>query len=737
MSNDDAFLEKLLATFKIEAEEHLDALSKGLIDLEKDLPEDQQVVLIEMIYREAHNLKGAARSVNEQTIQEVCQALENVLSACKERQLKPSRVFFDILYPTLDFIRLALKQPLERSKIDDVIRQLNVLLIPGKEKKAVAAVETPPKVLQPVVADHVDPKETTIRISLDKVDQLLHETEEMLMVKLLVQDVTRLKHLQSELEGTEKEFKKLASEFRSYLTNHEDEAGNKLLSSLDEHQQRIKISSDLVHKLTRSSEQNAHVVGNLVDKLLEDIKKVVMQPLSTLFEVLPRMVRDISKSLGKEVQLEISGETIEVDRRILEEIKDPLIHIIRNAIDHGIETPEDRLKKNKPAKGTIRIVASETGGSNVELQISDDGKGFDLEKIKETATKKAIVSANDLKGMSSDEIVKLAFHSGLSTSPIITELSGRGLGLGIVSEKADKLGGRVVVESQPNQGTTFRIILPVTLATFRGVHVTVGELDYIIPANNVKRVLRIKKADIKTVENYETINIEGHAFSFVHLSSLLKVGEESSHSDDALFALIVKAEERVIAFGVDQIHHEQEVLVKSLGKQCQRVKNVMAASIMEGGKVIPILNPIDLIRSAIQGGVARTQFDTQAVVEVKKKTILIAEDSITTRLLLKNILETAGYATKTAIDGLEAYEMLQTQKVDLLLTDVEMPRMDGFTLVAKVKGKASLAALPIVMCTARGSNEDRERGIELGANAYVDKSSFSQSGILNIIQSLL
>lgn len=734
-NREDEFMAKLEETFHTEAEEHLKALDDGLLSLEKELPEEQRKPLIDSIFREAHSLKGAARAVNQRTIQEICQALEDVLAAWTEETLQPSASLFDALHATVDAIRKALTSTPDSSLIQPLVVRLEAFVKKAKAAAAEIPLESAaPQIEQMIQRETVEHKpeigrDKTIRVSLSKLDRLFQETEEMLMVKLVSQQqASQLKNLLADLREREKDLGRIYNECHSL---------EQARHALNQEKQAVKDNIQTMAALTKASEQNAHMVGSLVDTLLEDIKTVLMQPVATLFDSFPRMVRDLARDLRKEVQFESQGQEIEVDRRILEELKDPITHLIRNAIDHGIESPERREEQGKPRMGTIRLTATEASGGNVEIVIADDGRGFDVEKLKSSALKQARISQKEAAEMSNEEALRLAFFTGISTSPIITDLSGRGLGLSIVTEKADKLGGRVFVESNPGEGTAFRFVLPLTLATFRGLHVTVAGQDFIMPTHNVKRVLRLKRDEIKTIENYETISVDDHPHSFVDLAALLRVSRDTEALPSMLFALIIKSEDKTIAFGVDAVHREYEVLVKELGKQCARVKNVMAATIMEWGNVIPILNPVDLVRSAVKEGITKVQPSKAKEGKGRKKIVLIVEDSITTRLLLKNIMESAGYEAKTATDGLEGLEILQSQKVDLLLTDVEMPRMDGFALTEQVRSTEALKDLPIIICTTRGSNEDRERGIELGANAYLDKSNFTQPGLLSVAQQLL
>lgn len=767
---EEAFFESLRATFRIEAEEHIKAISKGLLSLEEKekalLPASSGVGvsqaekeieakhLVETIFREAHSLKGAARSVNEQTIQSVCQSFENVLAAWRAGKLQVSSFLFDTLHAALNMIQQALTTPkgavgatvamikrlenLVKIQVTDTPKDASFTspleTLPedplGEENKAEESLREVDKAEESL--GEVDKTEKTIRISLSKLDKLFQEVEELLMVKLNTQQqLVDIKKLLSDVRLREKEMKR-----QLYSGGCEKLAV-----------EGAKGFKESLNAMVKTCAQNVHFVNAMVDTLLDDMKKILMQPISTMFEAMPLMVREIARNLGKEVQVVFQGGEIEIDRRILEEIKDPLIHLIRNAIDHGIEQPAEREKRNKAALSTLRITVAQSGGNNVEISVADDGGGIDSEKLKKAAVKNKLLSEKEASNMSRDEAIKLMFYTGLSTSPLITELSGRGLGLGIVSEKVDKLGGHVLVDSTLDKGTTFKLILPLTLATFRGIHITVSEEDFIMPTHNVKRVLMVQAAQIKTIENRETIVVDGQCLSYMHLADLLGIDSKESKEKNgetkrkkeknSFFVLIVKVSEQLMAFGADQVHEEHEVLVKSLGKQGLRVKNIMAATIMEWGKVISILNPSDLIKSAINSTIGKTRKSGLQENSGVKKIILLAEDSITTRLLLQNILESSGYEVKVAVDGIEALEVLRSQPVDLLLTDVEMPRLDGFLLTGKVKEMESLKDLPIIICTSRGSREDRERGVALGANAYLDKSCFTQGILLETIKKLL
>ena len=360
--------------------------------------------------------------------------------------------------------------------------------------------------------------------------------------------------------------------------------------------------------------------------------------------------------------------------------------------------------------------------------------------MKSAARKLGIVSAEEADKLGEREAIALTFRSGVSTSPIITEVSGRGLGLAIVREKVERLGGTIALEPRHDGGTSLRIVLPLTLATYRGILVRACDHLFVIPATAVERVMQVADKDIRTVENRETIPLDGQTVSLVRLGDVLDLPRKNAAgvSGASAQALVLSLGSVRVAFRVEEILGEQEVLVKALGPQLVRVRNVAGASVLGTGRVVPVLNVPDLMKSAVKpmapplGPVAA---ETGAA--AKKQSILVVEDSITSRALLKNILESAGYNITTAVDGIDAYTALKTGTFDLVVSDVEMPRMDGFDLTAKLRSDKQLAQMPIVLVTALESREHRERGIDVGANAYIVKSSFDQSNLLEIVRRLI
>ena len=772
----DAFMKRLLSTFKVEADEHIKNITAGLIELEKDLEPQVKAGIIETVFREAHSLKGAARAVNLTDIETLCQSLESVFSGLKRREIDLTPLLFDTLHRSVDMLNAITLSPTEEAaagpgEISGIAEKLaQATLGEDGEKQAIPNDQPVPREYPLTSEPETFPpgpelpvRETdnaartqkkamseTVRISMKKLDSLLRQSEELLSLKLTadrhLEDVQELIHIFGLWNKQWSKIYPVICEFRR-LQEKRDKQGRKrrqddiqnvkLLAFGELTHDNMKILESRLAELRRRSDHDHYTTGLMVDNLLGDVKQILMLPFSTLFEAFPKLLRDLSREQGKEVELSISGKEIEIDRRIMEEMRIVFIHLLRNAIDHGIEKPEVRKKNGKLSRGMIKIIVSRSEGNKVDILLSDDGGGIDLGSLKEVSLKRGIVSPEEARKLTEQDVLSLVFQSGVSTSPIITDLSGRGLGLTIVREKIEKLGGRVLIETRHHKGTTLRMTLPLTVATFRGVLVTAAERPFIIPTTDVERTVRIKREEIRTVENRDTLSLEGIAIPLVKLSDVLELSERNDESP-LITALILESQGKRIGFRVDEILTEQEILIKGMSRPLSRVRNIAAATILGSGKVVPVLNVSDLVKSAATSAVRPVKpVAPQAGGEAAKITILVVEDSITSRMLLKNILEISGYRVKTAVDGIDAISQLKTEKFDAVVSDVDMPRMNGFNLTEKIRGDKKLAELPVVLVTALGSREDRERGIDVGANAYIEKSSFDQSNLLETLRRLI
>jgi two-component system chemotaxis sensor kinase CheA len=751
---DDELLKRLLSTFKVEAQEHIDSIASGLIELEQAPTEAQQKSVLDTIFRAAHSLKGAARAVNATEIETVCQALESVFASLKRAEVAPSPELFDLLHRVVEALaqlKASLDSPTAaKPQTSDLIRALQDCLT--SKPSAPAPAPTVAHVEPETIRAGEETKRTvadTIRVSTAKLDAVLLQAEEMLSAKqATAQRAARLRQVYRAPAEWKKRWKQVRPDLRvlqQSLHRGEERSGRDSSGpQLARMMEFLEWSGDFIETLEADLaalvEATAHdqrSVTSMVDGLLGEMQKVVMQPFSTLLDIFPRLAREISREQGKEVELSTHGGDIEIDRRILEEMKDPLIHLARNSVDHGIETPAERLQNGKPARGTITFSVAARNGSNVELLIADDGRGINAEKVKAAAGKLRLFSLEEGDALAEHEVLPFIFQSGVSTSPIVTDLSGRGLGLAIVKEKVEKLNGTLSVTTDPGRGTTFRIVLPLTLARFHGVTVRVGEHLFVLPTSNVERVVRVKRDEVKTVGNRETISLGGQPVALAGLHHVLGI-EQKPGADgpaDVFPAIVLASANQRMAFRVDEVLHEQEVVVKTLGRQLVRVRNIAGATVMGSGKVVPILNVPDLLQFAAEtGDAAPAPATATKAAGAKAGSILVAEDSITSRTLLKNILESAGYRVETSVDGADAFAKLRSGEFDLVVSDVDMPRMNGFGLTAKIRGDKRYAELPVILVTALDSREDREHGIDVGASAYIVKSSFDQGNLLETIR---
>jgi two-component system, chemotaxis family, sensor kinase CheA len=768
---DKDLLKKLLATFAVEAEEHISAISSGLIELERASSPEQQMEIVEKVFREVHSLKGAARAVNLLELESACQSLESAFARLKAQETALSPEFFNQLHQMADalvplpFDGSNESSPLEESSSSPRSAPPNLpsVIVPPSRQTGSHSVEAVRSRPTPTGSSEKTPESARLsdqkpassemlRVSSHKLDSLLRQTEELIPVKAtLAQRQVELREITQGLASWDAEWRKIQSHVLPSLLNEEYRSNGrshpsdeiapattpvmKVAAFLERNANMMNSARQKLFALGKRLEYDRRAFERRVGDLADDMKRMSMLPFSTLLESFPKLVRDLSHDCGKDVELTIIGGEIETDRRILEEIKAPLIHLVRNCVDHGIESPKRREEAGKLPRANIRIAISPRNADKVEIVVSDDGAGIDIAKVRSASLRLGLVSEENARKMDDQQIAELIFKSGLSTSPMITEVSGRGLGLAIVREKVEKVGGTVSIHTHRHTGTTFQLVLPLTLARFRGMLVRVGENLFVVPTRHVQKVLRLSPDEIKTAENRETITLDGHATSAVRLGDVLEIAQRHGDPDSKgkVPMLVLDWAGEQIGFFVDEILEEQEVLVKSLGKQLPHVRNIAGGTILGTGKVVPVLNVGDLMQSAVKVTPPTAARGSEEV----PKSILVAEDSITSRTLLKNILELAGYKVKTAINGAEALITLATEGFDLVVSDVEMPRMSGFELTAKIRADKRLSQLPVVLVTGLDSREDRERGVDVGASAYIVKSSFDQGNLLEVVRRLI
>ena len=794
---DEDIMRQLRATFKVEAEEHIQAMNHDLLALEKNPKGEDRAALLEEIFREAHSLKGAAGAADIGEVETTAHRLESIFGAVKSGEIELTADLCDVLYEGIDAVSVVVEAALEdrphRLDLPDLYARLDAAeegrIVPGaggrepsplaEEAPPVRAKQAPseegelvearPPVAEPIAEGVPFPplkpgerlveapkiqkrriKPTgsgpgtgeTIRVTTEKLDALMAQAGELLVAGLKVdQRLKEVEEVSHCLEDWNREWLKVRAAHSHLLHDDGKEEMRPLLKFLDLNQQRLKSLTTQTSDLWRVFSRDALHLSRVTADLGEGVMKVRMLPVSTVFDTFPRLVRDLSREKSKEVDLEVEGAETELDRKVLEEIKDPLIHILRNCVDHGIEAPEERVRMGKPRRGTITVNALQKGNSIV-IEVADDGGGINLEKVKKAALKAGAIEPEDVETMSDGEAMRLIFAPGVSTSSVVTGTSGRGVGMDVVRKNVEGLHGHVDVDSTLGQGTEVILTLPLTLATTQELLVQVMDQTYGIPISAVERILRIHPQDISTVAGKEAILVDNEPVSLVHLSDVLELPPHEGEGlhDERMPVVILSAGRQRIAFLVDGVVGQQESVVKSLGKQLSRVRNVAGATILGTGQVIMTLNSSDLINSArgMAGRMTIAARISQAKVkEVERQTILVVDDSLTTRNLEQNILEAAGYKTRTAADGVEALGILQSDSCDLIVSDVLMPRMNGFELTAAVREHPGLKEIPVILVTALESREDKERGIEVGADAYIVKSTFDQTNLLQTVERLI
>lgn len=579
----------------------------------------------------------------------------------------------------------------------------------------------------------------TIRVATENLDSLLTQAGELTVTKI------RIAHRLAEMEA----IATLWDEWNRDLFNNRfvfDElrqnngALNRLAGFHSRTEERLEQLGSKLQALRSALSEDTARLELISDELEEDIRTLRLLPLSTLFNVFPRLVRDLARQEGKQVNFVVEGGDTRADKRILEEMKDPLMHILRNAIDHGLESPEERQRYGKPPTATLRLRGYQTP-TMIVLEVSDDGRGLDVEKIKRTALKRGFCHPDELEAMSPNQIQELIFAPGFSTAPLVTEVSGRGVGLDVVRTNVEKLKGAIALDSTPGKGCTIRIQLGLTLATAHVLIVLVNERPYAIPVEAVQTATLVEAEEIFMLEGRPTIVRDDQPLSIASLAQLLEL-PESSHPTPKRNqsrrqpCIILSVGGDRLGVCVDALIDEQDVVTKPQSKLLKRVRNISGATILGTGEVCMVLNPSDLLRSVRRQAVSITPTQTH-VEPVEKQRVLLVEDSIATRTQEKRILESAGYEVVTAVDGLDGFNKLQSRPFDAVVSDVQMPNLDGLSLAARIRQHREYNEIPIILVTSLASDEDKRRGAEAGANAYITKGSFNQDVLLETLHRLI
>ncbi len=776
-----------IAIYEAETQDYLTRLDKGLVELEKD-PDNLE--LITELNRAAHTLKGSARVFGFYEIQEIAHRIEDIFEKVSQKRLVFSPQVADRIFKGLDVVRGIAEKIVKEERIDvdisetckeleqcfsaeteseedkpqtEVRRQRTKNKEPKKEtgkqqytktgnpksvKSSAQAGEeikkapkkVPLKETQSSASEDIQkltPPEEYIRVPLSRVNKLLNLVGEMVINKMKSSaKIARAKRLFTLSKQVQKRISGLGETIKKNFPSEDTEAA-KLFSQCDTDIQRLK--EDALGLYDNISTEAFHL-DPVIDELQARMKEIRMLPCATIFEGFPRMVRDIASQEAKEINLEISGEGTELDKKILEGIKTPLMHILRNCIDHGIETPEKRIKLDKPRIGTIKLSAYHEAG-NVIIAIEDDGRGIDVDEIKQTVLKKHLVPNEELEVMTEKEILNLVFMNGFSTSPIITDVSGRGIGLDIVRRDIGHLKGRVILDARKDKGTNCTLILPLTIAIIQVLLIKSQGILFALPVSSIEESLKVNMEEVSTIEGKMAIQVRGHAVPVVRLDEVLGLPETQLNEDNqqkSMFPVVIaNSLDKHVGFIIDEIIGEEEIFIKSLGEHLGKIKNVSGATILGTGEVVVILDVADLVDQSRLSHPAVAVKKPSPENMQKAKRILVVEDALSTRELEKSILETHGYHVDTAVNGLDGLDRITQGQYDLVVSDIKMPRMDGFEFCKTLKKNDEYKDIPVVMVTSMEKEEDKRRGIEVGASAYIIKRVFDQGSLLDTIERLI
>jgi two-component system chemotaxis sensor kinase CheA len=509
-----------------------------------------------------------------------------------------------------------------------------------------------------------------------------------------------------------------------------------LFKFLETNQRHIFDAGRQMVALSQAMAQFNAGLGMLAEQIQDDIGSMRLVPFDSALGGFQRMVRDLARDTDKNIHLDVIGATVELDKTALDALKEPIMHLLRNAVDHGLETPAERERMGKSPTGRI-VLAVEQRGKEITVRISDDGRGLDSFRIGRAAVQSGLLTTQEAAALTEDDIQNLIFYPGLTTNEKVTSLSGRGMGMDIVRTRVEGLRGRVSVQSTPGKGTTFSMVIPLSLTRLSCVLLRVGGQDFAVPSVAVLRMLRLPRDQIFTAEGREMVTINEQPMPLAPLGTLLGVGAPQAEAEITMMVLTVG--ERAAAFEVDDLMGEQELVLKPLGMEIAEAPYVSGAALLGTGEVVIVLDPNDLIRGAggLNGRIIPRELPEEIEPEERPLRVLVVDDSITTRTLEKHILESAGFKVQVAVDGLEAWGRLNEMPFDLVIADVEMPNMTGLELTQRIKTTPHTQHTPVILLTSLAKPEQREAGMMAGADAYLVKSRFDQVELLRTIRAVV
>lgn len=744
---DDLSQFSLRDLFRIEAEGQTQELTRGLLDLEKN---PTRADLLESCMRAAHSLKGAARIVELGAAVTMAHAMEDVFVQAQNGTLVLGRARIDLLLRGVDLLIAVAKSPDLENGSQDAAWQTEAESLSAALARPSAKPDTPtppPAAAPPPVAATLavaapaaeqpaapDTANRALRVSAENLNRLLDLAGESLVesgrLKPFRQSLLRLKRMQREAaKALEVLQAALPADLLDERVRHALADAQRHITGCRQH------LSERLDELDLSDRQAALLAHRLYDQAL----MVRMRPFADGVAAFPRMVRDISRELGKQVHIDIVGERTQVDRDILERLEAPLGHLLRNALDHGLETAEERIAAGKPAEGTIRLEARHHAGA-LQIIVADDGRGVDVERIRQAVVRRGLVAEETAARLSEGELLEFPFLPGFTMKEEVTEISGRGVGLDVVQEMVRQVRGRVRIASRPGEGTQFRLELPLTLSVMRSLLVEIGGEPYAFPFAHIVRALKLPSDRVRTLEGRQHFTLDGQHIGLVGAHQVLGCAGPD-HPEAELAVIILGTVPDLYGLVVDRFLGGRELVIQPIDPRLGKIKDIAAASLMEDGSPVLIVDVEDMVRSmeklstTDRLAAVGSQFGSSG--GERRKRVLVVDDSLTVRELQRKLLEQNGYEVEVAVDGMDGWNALRGGRFDLVVSDIDMPRMDGIELVRRIRQDLALGSMPVMILSYKDREEDRQRGLDAGADYYLTKGSFQSNALIDAVIDLI
>ena len=724
---------RMLELFRQETEAHAGTLGEGLLALEND---PGRIELLDSLMRAAHSIKGAARVVSLDAGVELSHAMEDVFVAAKREQLALGSDDIDLLLRASDLlVRLAVAtgDGLEEwlaahaGEIGNAAGDVRRIRARAGEAGAVRAAAR-----RQEGAPGADAKQRFVRVTIENIDRLMELSGETVV------ETSRLTPLGGSLQALRASHRRLFDLLEELRLAAARAGDPRALELAAEAREANAAGRRLLDDCLTGFEDYARRSDHLSRRLHDEAIASRMRPFGDALHGLARLVRDLGRKLGKRVELRIAGESVGVDRDILEKLEAPLNHLLRNAVDHGVETPEERKQAGKPEAATIRVEARHWAGV-LTVVVADDGRGIDAESVRRRLVERDLANEVEANAMDHAALLDAIFTPGFSTAEQVTELSGRGVGLDVVRSVAQEVGGTVRVVSAAGRGASFHLQLPLTLSVTRAVVVEIAGEPYAFPLTRIERIVRLDRAELRKVENRTCFTLEGETVGLVAAHEVLGLGGALPAGDE-LCAVVLADRGQRCAVVVDRQRGEHDLVVRALDPRLGKVADLSAASILPDGTPLLILDVEDMMRSIVRllhGGALGGEVTAAAAARASSKRVLVVDDSITVREVQRQLLTNHGYAVEVAVDGMDGWNALRNGEFDLVISDVDMPRMNGIDLVRSIKQDPRLKSIPVMIVSYKDREEDRLRGLEVGADYYLTKSDFHDEQLVRAVHDLV